>query len=87
MGFFRKKREKFGEILIKRGLATREEIDSALREQEELRETKNIQKQIGAILCERGIIDMPDVEDVLREQKRVDDFILKSLVYWLFHSK
>jgi len=87
MGFFRKKREKFGEILIKKGLATREEIENALREQKELREAKNIQKEIGAILCERGVICMEDVEDTLREQKRMDDYILKSLVYWLFHSK
>ena len=87
MWFFKKKRKKFGEILVEKGLASKGDVESALKEQKDLWESRRIQKAIGAILCERGIIDMTEVEEVLREQKRVDDVILKSLVYWLFHSK
>lgn len=86
MGFF-KKRKKFGEILIEKGLATKAEIDDALRTQKEIWETRQVQKQIGAILSEKGVIDLDDIDYVLAEQKRGEGFILKGLVYSIFHSK
>ena len=83
--FCRKK--KFGEILIEKGLATKEQVEEALKVQKELLEKNEIQKKIGAILHEKGVIDFEDVEEVLKEQKRLEGFILKSLVYSIFHSK
>lgn len=87
MWLFRKKKKKFGEILIKKGLATKEDIEDALRIQKEIRETKQIQKQIGAILQERGVIETEDIDNVLAEQRQGENLLLKGLVYSIFHSK
>ena len=87
MGIFKKNRKKFGEILIEKGLATKSDVDEALKIQRETWEAKQIQKKIGAILCEKGVIEMADVENVLDEQRRFEGFILKGLIYSIFHSK
>jgi len=80
-------KKKFGEILIERGLATKDEVVEALRIQRELNETKRVQKKIGVILNEKGIIEMADIENTLDEQRRMEGFILKGLVYSIFNSK
>ena len=87
MGLFNNKRPKFGEILVERGLATSKQIEDALEFQREIFETKQIQKNIGTILSEKGIIEVEDIESVLAEQKRREGFILKGLIYSIFHSK
>jgi hypothetical protein len=87
LGLFRKRRKKFGEILIEKGYASREEVEAALREQREISELKGIEKTIGDILYEKGIIDVEQIEEALEAQKRSDSFFLKSLTYWMFHSK
>ena len=86
MGLFRKKRPKFGEILIEKGLATPKDVDEALKTQKEILETKKIQKNIGTILSEKGVIGVDDIEMVLAEQKRRESFILTGLIYSIFHS-
>lgn len=83
---FKKKHKRFGEILIEKGLATREEVEEALRLQREIRDTKNIQKQIGIILHEKGVIGIEDIDNVLEEQKQAENFLLKGLIYSIFHS-
>jgi len=89
MGLFRRNRnrKKFGEILIAKGLASRQDVEEALRAQKEMQETKQVQKAIGVILSEKGIIDEEDVENVLKEQNRGESFFLKGLVYSIFHAK
>ena len=87
MGLFRKRRKKFGEILIEKGYVSREQVDAALREQRQIAELKGVDKNLGDILYEKGVIDVEQIEEVLVEQKRSDSFLLKSLMYWLFHSK
>lgn len=87
MSLFKRNKKKFGQILIERGLATKEDIEEALRIQRELAETKRVQKKIGVILNEKGIIELADIENTLDEQRRMEGFILKGLVYSIFHSK
>ncbi|MDP2913815.1 MAG: hypothetical protein Q8N91_07435 [Candidatus Omnitrophota bacterium] len=87
MWLFKKKKKRFGEILIKRGLATKEDIEEALKIQREIKEKKQIQKNIGTILHEKGVIDLEDIKNVLDEQREGESFFLKSLVYSIFHSK
>jgi len=87
MALFKRMKKKFGEILIERGLATKDEVVEALRIQRELNETKRVQKKIGVILNEKGIIEMADIENTLDEQRRMEGFILKGLVYSIFNSK
>ena len=87
MALFKRNRKKFGQILIERGLATKEEIEEALRIQRELGETKRVQKKIGVILNEKGIIELADIENTLDEQRRMEGFILKGLIYSIFNSK
>ena len=88
MGLFRRKgKNKFGEILIEKGMATRRDVEEALKIQQETFETKQIQKKIGAILSEKGVIDEADIDNVLAEQRRKDSFILKGLAYTIFHSR
>ena len=86
MSLFKKKRPKFGEILIEKGLATQKDVEEALKIQKEIWETKQIQKNLGAILNEKGIIDVEDIENVLQEQKRREGLILKGFIYSIFHS-
>ncbi len=86
MGLFKKKRPKFGEILIERGLATLQDVNEALKAQKEIWEAKQIQKNLGTILSEKGIIDVQDIENVLQEQKRREGFILTGFIYSMFHS-
>jgi hypothetical protein len=87
LDIFRKKRPKFGEILIEKGLATPKDVDEALREQKEIWRTRKIQKQIGIILSEKGVIGTEDIEAVLAEQKRRERFLLVGFIYEIFHSK
>jgi hypothetical protein len=87
MALFRKKKKKFGEIAVEKGFATQKDIDEALKTQREIWESKNIQKQIGAILHDKGVIELEDIERVVEEQRNTEGFILRSLTYWLFHSK
>lgn len=84
---FKKNKQKFGEILIKKGLATREDVEEALKIQKEIWETKQVQKKIGTILSEKGVIDVEDIDYVLEEQKRMENTLLKGLIYSIFHSK
>ncbi len=87
MGLFKKERKKFGEILIDKGLATKKDIEEALRLQKEIFDTKQIQKKIGAILLEKGVIELEDIDKVLAEQGSGEGFFLKGIIYSLFHSK
>jgi len=87
MALFKSNRPKLGEILVKKGLATKADIDDALRIQKEVLETKNTHKEIGIILCEKGIINKEVLTGVLEEQKRFNEFILKGLIYSMFHSR
>ncbi len=67
--FLRKKRKKFGEIAIEKGLASRQDINEALRIQKEYDEKHKIHKEIGAILTEKGVFTPDDVKTILEEQK------------------
>lgn len=87
MGLFRKKRKRFGEILVEKGLATKDQIEAALKVQREILETKQIQKKIGVILHEKGVIDLEDIDDVLETQKRLEGFILRGWIYSMFQSR
>lgn len=87
MGLFNRQRKKFGEILIEKGLASKEDVEEALKIQKEILETKQVQKNIGTILSEKGIIDLEDIDGVLAEQRRREGFLLKGLIYSIFHSK
>ncbi len=84
--FKKRERSKFGEILVEKGLASKQDVEEALRAQKELLEKEHIQKPIGAILSEKGVIDTEDIEKVLAEQRRGESFILKGLIYSIFHS-
>ena len=86
MGFFCRKRKKLGEILIEKGLATKVQVEEALKAQKELWDNRHIQKKIGAILYEKGVIGTEDVDQALAEQKRLEGFILKGVIYSIFHS-
>lgn len=88
MGLFgRKEKDRFGEILIAKGLATRKDVEEALKIQKEIREARQVQKAIGTILSEKGVIGPEDIDIVLQEQKKRDGFIIRGLIYSIFHSK
>lgn len=87
MGLLGRKHKKFGEILLEKGYVSKDQIDAALKEQAALAASKGVDKNIGDILYEKGIIDVEQIEEILEEQKRAGAFFLKSLTYWIFHSK
>jgi hypothetical protein len=80
MGLFRRSRKKIGEILVEKGLATKEQVAEALGVQRQLKETKKIQKHVGDILNEKGLITLEDLEFAVAEQKRLDLFIINGLL-------
>lgn len=86
MSFWYKKKRKFGEIAVEKGLASKEQVEDALKVQRELLTTKQIQKKIGIILNEKGVLDLEDIERVLDEQRR-DGFILKGIIYSIFNAR
>src|SRR5688572_20893618 len=62
----------FGQILIKRGAATPEQIHQALRLQAERAENGEIPvPRLGQILMEMGLSPPPAVQEVLRQQTKV----------------
>jgi hypothetical protein len=80
MGLFGRKPKKLGEILIEKGLASREDVAEALKIQKELKGTKKIQKRVGDILSDKGVITLEDLHFALAEQKRVEGFIIKGML-------
>jgi hypothetical protein len=70
-GIFKKdKAKQFGEIAVKKGLASEKDIQEALKAQKEYLEIHRIHKNIGAILTEKGILSPDDVKTILDEQNR-----------------
>ena len=76
---FRKKSGRFGDIAVKKGLATEKDIEDALKDQREYAEIHQVHKKIGAILTEKGIITPDDVKLILEEQKKET-----SLMAWFY---
>jgi hypothetical protein len=72
------KTKKFGEIAVDKGLASREEVEEALKDQKEYREKHKIHKKIGVILTEKGVLTSDDIKNILEEQKSH-----LSLMAWL----
>lgn len=66
---FFKRKKRFGEIAVDKGLVSKRDVEAALRDQEEYAEKHKIHKEIGAILTEKGIITPNDVVMILEEQK------------------
>ena len=78
-GIFKKKKaKKFGEIAVDKGLASKKDIEEALKAQKEYLEMHKIHKKIGAILTENGVLTPSDVKTILEEQKSQI-----SLMAWL----
>ncbi len=65
-----KKRKKFGEIAVAKGLITKWQLEQALAEQEEVNFKGLVQKRIGAILMEKGFIEIDDIKKILDEQEK-----------------
>ena len=79
-GLFKiKKKKHFGEIAIGKGLASKKDVDEALKLQKEYAEKHQIQKKIGAILTEKGILTPDDVKTILEEQK-----VQNSMMAWFY---
>ena len=64
-----KKRKKFGEIAVEKGLITKRQLAQALAEQRESQSRGRIQKKIGSILLEKGFIEISEIAEVLEQQK------------------
>ncbi|MCP4119763.1 MAG: DUF342 domain-containing protein [Desulfobacteraceae bacterium] len=68
----KKQGEKFGQLAVERGFATREHVDAALKEQlQEFRKAK-VKRLIGDILVASGVITPEQKEVIAREQKLLD---------------
>ena len=67
---FCSRKQLFGQIAVKKGLASQQDITAALRIQKAYKERQKIHKEIGAILIEKGILTPNNVRDILEEQKK-----------------
>lgn len=65
---FKKDPKKFGEIAVEKGLASKEEILTALTLQEEFLSKQKIHKVIGGILIENGVLTPENVKEILEIQ-------------------
>jgi tRNA A-37 threonylcarbamoyl transferase component Bud32 len=72
----REEEKLFGETVVSRGLASREQVGACLKEQAEL-EAKGIFKNLGEILVERKILTADQVKGLLGEQDRAIAFCPK----------
>ena len=70
-----KNNKKFGEILIKNGFASENEVKDALKDQKAYLEKNKLHKKIGAILCEKGILSEEDIRLTIREQEKTSGFM------------
>ncbi|MBD3379592.1 MAG: hypothetical protein GF408_03915 [Candidatus Omnitrophica bacterium] len=78
-GFLKRRRwRRFGEIAVSKGLASRKDIEEAIKTQKEYAENHKVQREIGAILTEKGILTPDDVKSILEEQQKNQD----SLMAW-----
>ncbi len=77
--FRRKKGSRFGEIAVKKGLASEKDIEEALKAQREYDQMHKTHKKIGAILTEKGILTPDDVTLILEEQRKD-----QSLMAWFY---
>lgn len=77
-GFLRRVVARFGNIARGLGLAEPEDVDQALRLQEERRRSEQPHKKIGAILVEQGKMTDGHVQQVLQGQKEVEEAKLMS---------
>lgn len=66
----REEERRFGDIVVDRGLATREQVGECLREQAEL-EAKGIFRNLGELLVERRILTAGQVKEILEERDRI----------------
>ena len=60
----------FGEVAIRLGYTTLEEVEEALRIQAELREKGRPHKLIGIIMHEAGFLSNEELIETLQEMKR-----------------
>lgn len=76
LAFFKnRKRKRFGEIAVSKGLASLADVTEAIKTQKEYNEKHHIHKEIGAILTEKGILTPDDVKTILEEQNKKIDSI------------
>ena len=67
-------RKKIGDILIEKGLITKDQLDAALKEQ------KKTGRKIGQILVESGIISEAQLIDTISERLKIPRISLESMV-------
>jgi predicted Ser/Thr protein kinase len=63
-------RQRFGDRLIARGLATREQVAQALRVQAE-RGAHGVLQNLGEILVEQGVVTVAQIKALLQEQEQI----------------
>jgi len=60
------KKELFGEIAVKKGYVTNEQVEEALREQKEIEKSSGKHKLIGIVMLELGMIGTTELIDILK---------------------
>ncbi|MFH1407216.1 MAG: hypothetical protein ABIH01_04380 [Candidatus Omnitrophota bacterium] len=75
-------RKKFGQIAVKKGLATEDKLQEALAKQKDRQDKGLRHEKIGEILQGMGLITKEQIESILEEQKK---FFLANWIYSIFH--
>ncbi len=68
--FVLKKRKKFGEIAVSKGLIAERQLEQALAEQRDALSRGKTRKKIGTILLEKGFLKTEDIKNILEEQNK-----------------
>lgn len=62
-----KKKELFGEVAVRLGLATKQQVKLALKKQKELKERRLKHRLIGLIMLDMDILDTTGLITILKE--------------------
>jgi len=62
-----KQKEKVGEIAVRLGFITPEEVHKALRRQQEIEKTEGKRRLLGLVMVEQGLLSTTQLIEVLKE--------------------
>lgn len=79
-----KRERKFGDLALKEGYVTKEQLANALKEQEEARSKGGLHRKLANILIDRGYLDIDNASKILMKQQRKS---FRSWIAGLFGSR
>ena len=68
-------RSTFGQVAVRKGFATQQQVKDALERQVRVREETGKHKLIGLVMLEMGILGTTELIDILKDMNRMPDAV------------